>query len=293
MKKAELVYDAKARLAEGPFWDKEQQQLIWVDIEGKTVNFLDPLGENEAHPVEQRVGVAVLSEKGYLYLGMDHGFYRYDRESRKLTQISDPEEELPGNRFNDGKCDPLGNFWAGTMVLEGEEGNASLYKMDTQETVTTEITDLTISNGLVWDEKKELMYFIDTPTHQIRAYPFDFNRGVINGEAKIVFEVPDDFGHPDGMTMDREGMLWVAFFDGGCVRRIDPEEGKVLEKIDVPASNVTSCCFGGSEMDELFITTAREGKSEEELAEEPHAGGIFRVKPGVKGVNSYRFQDYT
>lgn len=293
MKKAELVYDGKASLAEGPVWDEEHERLIWVDIEGKTVNFLDPLGENEAHPVGERVGFAVLSEKGYLYLGMDSGFYRYAPESQELTQIEDPEEHLPGNRFNDGKSDPAGRLWGGTMVLEGEEGDAGLYKLDTDGKVSKEISDVTVSNGLVWDERKEVMYYIDTPSHKIVAYPFDFKSGKLTGEPRTVFTVPDDFGHPDGMTLDRDGMLWVAFFDGGCVRCIDPAADQVVETIEVAASNVTSCCFGGKDMNELFITTGREGKSDEDLETEPHAGGIFSIKLDVKGVKSYRFNDRT
>ncbi|MFC4736594.1 SMP-30/gluconolactonase/LRE family protein [Bacillus daqingensis] len=290
MSKAELLYDAKALLAEGPFWDEDNQQLIWVDIEGKNVHFLDPLGENETHSFDQRVGCAVRSISGDIYAGLDHGFYRYDPESGELHSIYDPEEDKPGNRFNDGKCDPKGRFFAGTMVLEGEDGDAALYCLNGGRTVSTVLTGATVSNGMAWDERKEVFYYIDTPTHEIRRYPYNFEDGTL-GEPDVVYTAPDDGGHPDGMTIDEEGKLWVAFFDGGCVRRICPDEQQVLETVEVAATNVTSCCFGGKNMDELFITTGREGRTDEELEQEPHAGGIFKYRPGVSGAKSYRYDD--
>ncbi|QKS69708.1 SMP-30/gluconolactonase/LRE family protein [Paenalkalicoccus suaedae] len=289
MGKAELLYDAKAKLAEGPVWDEDNEQLMWVDIEGKTVNFLDPSGKNEEHSLEQRVGCAVRGMSGDVYVGLDNGLYRYELESKKLHSIHDPEEDKPGNRFNDGKCDPKGRFYAGTMVLDGDDGDAALYCLSGGK-VSTVVTGATISNGLAWDERKEVFYYIDTPTHEIRRYPYDVEAGTL-GEPEVVFTAPDDFGHPDGMTIDDEGKLWVAFFDGGCVRRICPDDQKVLETVDVAATNVTSCCFGGKNMDVLYITTGREGKSDEELEQEPHAGGIFTYSPGVTGAKSYRYDD--
>lgn len=290
MLKPELVLDAKAQLAEGPCWDDEKQKLIWVDINGYTVNVFDPeSGENTSHDTGQHTGAAVLREKGGLLLALRDGFYTYDPDAKKLSHIHDPEAHIPGNRFNDGKCDPQGRFWAGTMVLEGDHGEANLYRVDYDMKVNMMLTDVTVSNGLAWDTDKDKMYYIDTRSRKIRSFDFDSKTGNIANKATAVF-VPEELGSPDGMTIDEEGMLWVAFFRGGKVIRFNPETEEILTEISVPASQVTSCTFGGRNMDELYITTARTGLSEKQLENEPHAGGLFRIKLDVKGAPSYRFK---
>ncbi|CAM3911742.1 SMP-30/gluconolactonase/LRE family protein [Alkalicoccus chagannorensis] len=290
MAKPELIYDANALLAEGPCWNEEEQLLLWVDIDGEALHFLDPLGADEAHPVGEKIGSAVFGTSGSVYMCTETGFYHYDRETREKTHIYDPEKGMHGNRFNDGKADPAGRYWSGTMVLEGEDNQAGLYCMGVDQRVHQVLDKVTVSNGMAWNEPEEIMYYIDTPRRTIRRFQIDLESGRL-GELTCAFEVPEHFGFPDGMTIDADGRLWVAFFEGGCVRCIDPEEGRVVDKIELPASRVTSCCFGGRDMDELYITTARGGLSDEELEEQPHAGGIFRLKLDVRGARSYRFQD--
>lgn len=289
MNSLELVVDAKAELGEGPFWDERAKQLIWVDINGYSINFYDPsTRKNISHDVGQHVGAAVLREGGGLLLAMKQGFYTYEPESKELKALHDPEPDKSGNRFNDGKCDPQGRFWAGTMVLEGESGQANLYKMDTDFSVEKIMSGVTISNGLAWDTEKGRMFYIDTPTKKIQSFDFNSETGELSNEQTAVI-FSEDVGSPDGMTMDEEGMLWVAFFRGSRVARFHSETGEQLAEIPVPASQVTSCAFGGENMDELYITTARNGLSPEELEKEPDAGGVFRIKLDVKGAPSYRF----
>ncbi|PTL37784.1 SMP-30/gluconolactonase/LRE family protein [Alkalicoccus saliphilus] len=291
MAEAELILDAKAALAEGPAWDDRQNKLIWVDINGYKVNVFDPAtGENKSYDVGQHAGAAAVREDGGLILALRDGFYLFEPDTEKLTLLHDPEPHLQGNRFNDGKCDPEGRFWAGTMVLEGDEGDASLYRLDPGRRVETVLTGCTVANGLAWDTKKSVMYHIDTPTKKIRAYDYDPETGNLSNERTAV-QVEEDAENPDGMTIDEDGNLWVAFFGGWGVSCYDPETGEELQNIPIPAKQVTSCAFGGENRDELFITTAREGIPDDELEDQPHAGGIFRVKMKVKGAPAYRFRE--
>ncbi|PYZ91980.1 SMP-30/gluconolaconase/LRE domain protein [Salipaludibacillus keqinensis] len=290
MFKPELVLDAKATLGEGPFWDEINNKLIWVDIDGRTVNEYDPQSRvNNSYSMEQKVGAAVLKESEGMLLAMENGFYSYNPENDRLEAIYDPESHISTNRFNDGKCDPKGRFWAGTMVLEGEKGEGNLYRMDLDLSVHVVQTDVTVSNGMAWNIDKEKMYYIDTETKKIKSYDFDMETGEIANE-QVVVTIPDGEGSPDGMTIDEEGMLWVAFFGGWKVTRFNPETGEELSVIPVPAAQVTSCTFGGEDLNELYITTARAGLSNEDLKEQPHAGGIFSVKLDVSGAPSYRFR---
>ncbi|WP_416148368.1 SMP-30/gluconolactonase/LRE family protein [Salipaludibacillus sp. HK11] len=290
MKQAELIFDAKATLGEGPCWLSESNKLIWVDINGYSVNLFDPAtGTNQSHDIGQYVGAAVVREKGGLLLALYHGFYFYDLETKQLTAVGDPESDIETNRFNDGKCDPEGRFWAGTMVLDGEPGDANLYRMNKDLNVERLISGVTISNGMAWNIEKETMYYIDTPTKKIRSYDFLMKTGEITNHQTAI-TISEGMGSPDGMTIDEEGMLWVAFFGGWKVIRFDPETGESLTEISVPASQVTSCAFGGEQLNELYITTARIGLSDEELEKQPHAGGVFRVKLDIKGAPSYQFK---
>lgn len=289
--RAELILDAKALLGEGPCWDAKTNTLIWVDINGHTVNVYNPMTrEDKRYDVGEYVGAAVVRENGGLLLALTDGFYSFDMKTQTISRIEDTESHIKTNRFNDGKCDPKGRFWTGTMVLDGDPGEANLYRLDNDLTVQLMVADVTVSNGLAWDITKSRMYYIDTRTKAIRTYDFDNETGDI-ANAKTVVTFQPEMGSPDGMTIDEEGMLWVAFFRGWRVIRLNPETGQTLMEVEVPASQVTSCTFGGEHLDELYITTARNGLSDDDLKEQPYAGGLFKVKPGVKGVPSYTFQD--
>lgn len=190
---------------------------------------------------------------------------------------------LNGKRFNDGKCDPQGRFWVGSMHLEQEKGEASLFMIDKQGSLEQKINSVTISNGIVWTADKSTMYYIDTPTSEIKAYDYNNTNGEISNE-KVVVRIPETLGFPDGMTIDSGGMLWVGMWNGGAVICFDPRTGEAIRSIDVPAHNVTSCAFGGKNLDMLYITTASLDMTEAEKRAYPLAGSVFKVVPGVTGV---------
>jgi len=282
----ELLADAKALLGEGPCWDHRGGLLFWVDIAGMRVHMYNPqTNVDRVVQLDQMVGVAVPRQSGGMVVGVERGLYELDLETERLTLITDPEN-LENNRFNDGKCDAAGRFWAGTMSKKGQKGAGSLYCLDPDRTVRKAIEGVSISNGLGWSPDGRTMYYIDTPTKKVVAYGYNPESGEL-GDVRTVVVIPNDSGSPDGMTVDAEGMLWVAHWGGWQVSRWNPHTGEQLAVIPVPAAQVTSCTFGGQNLDELYITTARIGQSEEALLNQPHAGGVFRVKPGVAGMPAH------
>ena len=288
--KAELLLDAKATLGEGPIWDPREQALWWIDIEEHLLHRLDPLsGENVSFDVGQRIGTVVPRAAGGLMLAIEKGFAAFDPESGKLDVLVDPEAHLPQNRFNDGKCDPAGRFWAGTLeILEQDMTAGTLYCLHADGHVEPRVANVGVPNGIVWTSDKQTMFFIDTPTLRVDAFDYDNETGQIANRRPAV-ELPEGMGFPDGMAIDAEDKLWVALWDGWCVARFDPLTGALMEKIDVPVSQVTACCFGGPELSELYITTARCGLEAEALNAQPLAGGLFRARPGVRGAASVSF----
>ncbi|MDF2959815.1 MAG: putative Membrane Associated Protein [Paenibacillus sp.] len=280
----ELIHDAKAALGEGPCWDHRSGTLYWVDIAGKRVHVFNPqTKENRIIQLEQMVGVAVPRESGGMIAGLENGIYVLDLETEQLTLVEDPESGLENNRFNDGKCDAAGRFWAGTMSTKGQKEAGSLYCLEPGGTIRKVVEGVTTSNGIGWSPDGRTMYYIDTPTKLVVAYPYDEETGRL-GDVRTAVSIPAGEGSPDGMTVDAEGMLWVAHWGGWQVSRWNPHTGEKLTAVPVPAAQVTSCAFGGPSLDELYITTARIGQSEEALLKQPHAGGVFRYKPGITGM---------
>jgi sugar lactone lactonase YvrE len=289
---AEVVLDSRATLGEGAIWDSRKKLLYWIDIlKGQVHTFNPATGQNSHIEIGQYVGTVVPRQNGELMLAMKNGFGSLNPDTGKLTLIHNPEVHLPGNRFNDGKCDPAGRFWAGTMSMEGKEKSASLYCLHTDFTVQKMIENVSISNGLVWTSDNKTFYYIDTPTFQVAAYDFELSTGKITNR-RIVISIAEQEGFPDGMTIDAEDMLWIAHYGGGQVCRWNPKTGKKMQSIQLPVSQATSCAFGGENLDELYITTARENMPEEQLQKEPLAGALFRVlKMPVKGVPAYYFKE--
>jgi sugar lactone lactonase YvrE len=287
--KAELVVDAKVELGEGALWDEQAQVLYWVDILGSKLFVYNPAtGENTAYDVGQHVGTVVLRQPGGVMLAVRNGFARFDLDTSTLDIVADPESDKTENRFNDGKCDPAGRFWAGTMSYSQSLDAGSLYRLDSDLSVHKMIDGVTISNGIVWTSDHKTMYYIDTTPRTVVAYDYDNATGNISN-LRTVINVPEEYGPPDGMAIDSEGMLWVAHFSGSAVRRWNPSTGEMLEVVELPTSSVTSCAFGGENLDELYITTARIQLSDEQLELQPLAGGLFKVKVGIKGTTTYRF----
>ena len=287
---ADLALDARALLGEGPIWDARIQVLYWVDIMGYKVHVFNPAtGQDRAIDVGQPVGTVVPRRSGGVMAALRDGFAALDIETGELTPIADPEAHLPGNRFNDGKCDPAGRFWAGTMrIAEDQKGAGSLYRLDPDLSVHKMWTNITVANGIAWSHDAKTMYYIDTPTQRVVAFDYNVATGDI-ADPRPVIHTPNGPGGPDGMTIDAEGMLWVAYWGGWRVVRWDPATGEALAIIELPVERVTAPWFGGPNLDELYITSARIGLSDDALAQQPHAGGIFVARPGVRGLAAFEF----
>ncbi|MFD1315688.1 SMP-30/gluconolactonase/LRE family protein [Namhaeicola litoreus] len=290
VKKAELLYQTQAQLGEGAFWDYQNQIFFWVDIEGKQLHYFNPkTSKDNFIEMPSRIGTVVPIEKNKVVVALEDGIYEVDLSNNHIFRFSDIESTLTDNRFNDGKCDPAGNLWVGSMHLNQEKGKAKLYKIDSQGNATTMLENVTISNGIVWSSDKKTMYYIDTPTKKIMAYDFDVEAQTISNE-RVAVEVDEKLGFPDGMAIDENDHLWVGMWNGNAVLCFDPISGKVIDRIEVPAHNVTSCAFGGENLEMLYITSASIDMTETEKKKFPLAGSLFVAKPGVKGVKSTFFK---
>jgi sugar lactone lactonase YvrE len=279
----EVAADVRCDLGEGPVWDAELGRLLFVDIFRERVHLLDPAtGSFDTYEVGQAVGALAPRRAGGLVLAVRAGFATLDLASgevRTVATISAP----PTTRMNDGECDPQGRFWAGTLRDDGTHGTSTLYRLDPGGEVTSMLEGVSVSNGLAWSADGATVYYVDSPTQRIDAFAFDGATGTL-AERRSVAEIPAEIGMPDGMTIDADGDLWVAVWGGSQVRRYRPD-GRLEGIIAVPASQVTSCAFGGPELADLYITTASRGLERPE----PLAGALFRCRAGAHGVPVSRF----
>lgn len=290
--KAELILDARGLLSEGPVWDHRNGILNWVDINKGEFNFFDPATSiNKSYPLHQKVGVGIPTNVQDKYiLGLQGGLAIFDiNKPESLEIMADPESHIPNNRFNDGKCDPKGRLWVGSMDVEVKNNAGNLYLVDQGFIVSKKIDNLTISNGLAWDTEKEIMYFIDTADNCVYTYDFHAEDGHITNK-RIAINIPHKHGVPDGMTIDEEGMLWIAHWGGFNVTRWDPENARIIEKVDIPVPQPTSCAFGGVDLDILFITSASIKLPKKDLQDHPESGGLFAVQTGTRGKKTDFFR---
>ena len=269
----EQIGSRSSKWGEGPiFW---QDHLYYVDIEGHTLIRLDTQsGVEKIWDMDERIGTVVPCQSGDLLCAGDSGIYRFNPLDGSKISLADPEaEKRPDNRFNDGKCDPGGRFWAGTISTVKKTGDASLYQLDEFGSLKRMISGVTNSNGICWDQEKKLMYYIDTPTQKVIVYDYELASGKIENSRKAVdFTKFGIEGSPDGMTMDSEGMLWVAMCHGGAVLQVNPDTGELLRKVLLPCVETTACTFGGNRLDRLFVTTGIH-----KTLEEAGAGHVFVV----------------
>ena len=288
-----LVLDAQNILGEGSIWNHKTKELWWIDIEGQTLNTYNPKTDvNRTIDVKERIGTVVPSQDGLsAILALQTGIWKMDMKTEEKSMLTMLESDTANIRLNDGKCDPAGRLWVGSMHLNQIEHAANLFQVtETEQQVSfKKMQDsVTISNGIIWSLDEKTMYYIDTKRGNVRAYDYDKSTGDISNE-RVVITVSDTLGYPDGMTIDNEGMLWIALWNGNCVSRWNPNTGELLQTIPVPAHNISSCAFGGENLDILYITSAKVDMTEEELKAKPNSGGVFKVVPGVKGVKSYFF----
>lgn len=290
MTKPELLVDAHAVIGEGPWWDSAAGILYWIDIKGKKLHVYDPSASSDREVGLEKMPGTVVGRAGRkdLLMAMEDGFNFVDPSTGKATQILNPEPERKGNRFNDGKCDPRGRFWAGSMDDAEKGKTGAFYRLGTDLSCERQFDGVGISNGLAWSPDERFFYYIDTPTARVEAFDYDADAGRISNR-RTAFEVGREIGHPDGMTIDEEGMLWVALWGGWGIGRWDPKTGRLLQKIELPVARTSCCVFGGPKLDRLYITTASKQMSPAEAAEQPHAGALFVCEPGVRGTGSVPF----
>lgn len=281
--KTELIFDAKALLGEGPAWDSKTQTLYWVNILEKRVY----AGNRILAQLDEFVGCLAPRKDGHLILGTRFNFVDLDPDSGQLTNLASLDSELPTNRLNDGKCDPAGRFIAGTMDINETDPTGTLYSFDGK--ITTRLLDnITVSNGLAWSPDHKTFYYIDTPTREVRAFDYDVATGQI-ANPRVAIRSGDSLGWLDGMTSDTEGNLWIAMWGGAQVTKWNPNTGQLLEQIAVPALQPSCPVFGGKDMNELYITSARKGMSEDELTKYPLSGGLFKVVTKTEGMPTFEF----
>ncbi|MCP5535011.1 MAG: SMP-30/gluconolactonase/LRE family protein [Akkermansiaceae bacterium] len=287
---AHPAWQHNAEVGEGSLWDEREKLLYWVDIHGNAVHCFNPAtGENRSWDVGEHVGTVVLDEQGGILLATQNGFARMDPENGQLTHLGNPEAGHPEVRFNDGKCDPAGRFWAGTMAYDCREGAGSLYCMEPDGSIHRKLDDLTISNGLVWSRDATKFYFIDSLTYRLDCYRYDRESGEVSNRQTVTTFDQDAEGLPDGMAIDADDGLWVAMFGGASVLRIDPATGARTHKITLPTSNITSCAFGGDDLQDIYITSATVHLGEDDLRDQPLAGSLFRARSPIAGVPAHRF----
>lgn len=276
--KIQLVGERVSKWGEGPVWYRGC--IYYIDIEGHAVIRFDPeTGEEKVWPVGERIGTLVMREKGGFVIAGDSGFRFLDEETGELTAITDPESDRHDNRMNDGKCSPDGRFFAGSISTVKKQGDASLYVLERDHSVSKVFGEVTNSNGIAWSPDGSRVYYIDTPRQEIWGFDYDAETGAWS-HREVVVRTHHIEGSPDGMTIDSEGMLWVAFCHGGVVARFDVATGEEVSRVELPCVETTSCCWGGEQLDELYVTTGIHKSLIEEVA-----GRLFVVKGlGVKGL---------
>jgi sugar lactone lactonase YvrE len=278
-------------LGEGPVWDARRNVICWVDIiNGEIHEYAPQQKKHTTIPVHQMIGSLAVCTNGNFITALQNGFAFIDRITGEVKMITDPENHLPNNRFNDGKCDPAGRFWAGTMSLSEEPNAGNVYMIENNSPHAKKIESVTISNGLAWSLDHHTMYYIDTPTFEVLAYDYDQETGHISNK-RIIMKIAEENGSPDGMTIDNEGMLWIAHWDGWQVIRWDPNNGERLHRIHLPAAKITSCTFGGENLNDLYITSAKVGLTNNDLEKQPLAGSLFVIHNcGHKGLPAFEFK---
>jgi sugar lactone lactonase YvrE len=282
---AEVAVSAQCQLGEGPVWDLDRGLLWWVDLLAGSVHAIDPsTGARTRFDAGDAVGAVGLTRGGGLVLALADSFALAGADGQDLARVPGFTIDRTAIRFNDGKPDPWGNFIAGTMAWD-ESGNppGSLYRLAPDGVVTELFGDVGLSNGLDWNDDQNLFYYSDTNIGRVDVFDTDPDTGALSGRRPFV-TVPE----PDGLTLDAEGCVWLALWGSGELRRYTPD-GRLDTVVRLPAWQVTSAAFGGPDLGTLFITTAREGLTPAEQAEQPQAGDIFACTPGVTGRPPFLF----
>ncbi|EKB50115.1 SMP-30/gluconolactonase/LRE family protein [Cecembia lonarensis] len=276
------LYASQCFLGEGPYWHAIRNSFFWVDIEsGKLFEYPMDKGKVNTWKFEQRITLVVEGKADHLILALDQKIARFNLKTENLEWIASIED-IPGNRLNDGKCDAKGRLWVGSMSKSFDKGAGAFYSLDADLKIQKYLDQITISNGMAWTHDNKTLYYIDSPTQKVNAYHFDLESGNIQFDRNAI-DIPNSLGTPDGMCIDVEGKLWIAHYGGSGIYRWDPLTGKLMEKVSLPVPHVTSCAFGGENLDTLLVTTARENLNEAQLRKFPFSGDVFVIQTKTKG----------
>ncbi len=289
----EILINERALTGEGPSWDMINQVLYWVDIPRARIYVYNPYtNQNRLIDLSYRfstIGTVAPRKSGGIIFAPDRKIAALDLITEQVTILAEVEPDLPGNRFNDGKCDPAGRFVVGTMKNEPDGSKqGSLYIMDTDLSIHKLRGNLGISNGLGWSPDYKQFYLADSDSRDVFAYDYDLKNGSIANQ-RIAFTLPMGMGVADGLTVDEEGMIWLAHWDGAQITRWNPTNGRYLNSYKFPAKRVSCCVFGGADMDELYVTSAAVGLNEKDHQTYPYNGALMRYRTMYKGMPSFAF----
>ncbi|NLX08140.1 MAG: SMP-30/gluconolactonase/LRE family protein [Chloroflexi bacterium] len=283
MYEVEHLLSMGSELGEGPLWHPSQGKLYWVDIVAGLIHRVTPgQGEVETFPVGQPVGALGLREKGGFILALKRGLHFWDPATQQLEFLVDPEADQPQSRFNDAAVDRRGRFWAGTL---DQDNRSVLYRYDPDRALHVMQTDILLSNGIGWSPDNRTMYYSVSLMGAVLAYDFDLDSGSL-ANRRVFADYTGQI--PDGLTVDSEGFVWVAVWGGWRVDRYDPA-GKLAAQVKMPVAQPTCPAFGGENLDELYITSAWQGLNAQQRQEQPLAGDVFRIRPGVRGIAEPQF----
>ena len=287
--RADCVVEHRALLGEGPVWSTRDAALYWVDILTPAVHCYRPdTGTNTETKLGAMASIAIPKASGGLLLATPGGLLGFDVETRQSSVFVHPEADRPSNRYNDGKCDRMGRLWIGSMDMGAAPNRGHLYRVDPDGRWKKMDSGFTVSNGLGWSPDNRRMYFTDSFRRTVYQYDFDLRSGEITNRRPFIMLGPNE-GTPDGLTVDDQGCLWMAVWDAWCLVRFSPE-GQEMQRIRVPVPRPTSCCFGGSNLDTLFVTSASVRLSQETLDTAPLSGSVFAMRfPGVRGLPETMF----
>ena len=274
------IVTLNSHLGESPMWDENEGVLWWIDIYKPTLNRFDPeSGRNEEIVLNQNIHAIAVRREGGIVGSFEHGIGFLDPVSASIDTVTDPIGEVEA-KFN-VKCDRDGRFWTGSMSNDWVTPVGCLFRFDADGSVRTMDSGFNLSNGMGWSLDNKTMYFTDFGQSTIFAYDYDAATGGIGNRRPFV-EIPEDEGRPDGMTVDADGCLWVALWDGWAVARFDPS-GKRVETIPMPVMRPTSCMYGGPDLSTMYVTSATMMLTEDQLAEQPLAGALFAIETGCRG----------
>jgi sugar lactone lactonase YvrE len=286
MTRPERVGEQTDILGESPIWNERDQALYWVDIRRPAIRRLDyASGRVDSWGMPDLTGSIAFVADDRLLVALPDKIALFDLAAGALTPIAHMPERIPGHRFNDGRCDRQGRFWAGTMHNATRAPEGVLYRLDAAGLAPV-LRGICIPNSLAWSPDGRTMYFADSLQYAIFAYDYDPGAGEISG--KRVFAKTEPPGFPDGSAVDAEGCLWNAEFNAGRIVRYAPD-GRIDRVIPTPVPRPTSCAFGGPNLDILYITTTSQHMTQEEREAMPLAGSLLAVEPGVRGLPEPRF----